>query len=121
MIAAPPHTQDIIKQLHMKQPGCPPFRQWVMSFQRHNLRLSVQPKAPGGVTPNLAHLVTEAVQVCGSWVEDNSTWFIAQCMAFCGCRGSVQPTALTRVSPKLAVQAISTHSMLLEHSSHLNT
>lgn len=61
----PPHTQDIIKQLHMNQPGCPPFRQWVMSFQRHNLRLSVQPKAPGGVSPNLAHLVAEAVQV---WV-----------------------------------------------------
>jgi hypothetical protein len=55
--------QDIIKQLHMKQPGRPPFRQWVMSFQRHNLNLSVQPKASGGAPANLAQLVTETLQV----------------------------------------------------------
>lgn len=55
--------QDIIKQLHMNQPGSPPFRQWVMSFQRHNLRLSVQPKASGGVPANLAQLVAETLQV----------------------------------------------------------
>jgi hypothetical protein len=59
--------QDIIKQLHMNQPGSLPFRQWVMSFQRHNLTLSVQPKASGGVPANLAHLVTEALQVRSGW------------------------------------------------------
>lgn len=57
------HTlQDIIKQLCMDQPSSPPFRQWVMSFQRHNLHLSVQLKAGGGAAGNLAHLVTEALQ-----------------------------------------------------------
>jgi len=33
-----------------------------MSFQRHNLHLSVQLKAGGGAAGNLAHLVTEALQ-----------------------------------------------------------
>lgn len=34
-----------------------------MSFQRHNLRMSVQPKASGGVPANLAQLVAETLQV----------------------------------------------------------
>jgi superfamily II DNA helicase RecQ len=55
-------VQDIIKLLQMNQPGSPAFRQWVMSFQRPNLRLSVQLKASGGVPPNLAGLVAEAQQ-----------------------------------------------------------
>ena len=46
----------------MHQPGGPPFKQWVMSFQRHNLQLSVQHKAAGGAAGNLAQLVTEAQQ-----------------------------------------------------------
>lgn len=55
--------QDIIKQLHMNKAGSPPFRQWVMSFQRHNLHLAVQPKASGGPQANLAQLITEHLQV----------------------------------------------------------
>lgn len=55
-------VQDIIKQLRMNQPDSPSFRQWVMSFQRHNLCLSVQPKASGGAAANLAQLVAECLQ-----------------------------------------------------------
>lgn len=46
----------------MGQPGSPPLKQWVMSFQRRNLKLSVQPKSGGGAAGNLAQLVAEAQQ-----------------------------------------------------------
>lgn len=56
-------VQDITSQLRMNQPGGQQrrgFRQWVMSFERPRLHLSVQMRAAGGAATNLSHLVAEA-------------------------------------------------------------
>lgn len=54
-------SQDIKAALHMGQPGQPPLREWVMSFERTNLHLSVEQRSGGGAAGGcLAALIAEA-------------------------------------------------------------
>lgn len=62
----------------MGRPGGPPLQQWVMSFQRTNLHLSVQLKSGCTVANNLSGLVAEANEAQAKGLRTDSTLVYAQ-------------------------------------------
>eukprot|EP00775_Hariotina_reticulata_P009775 gene9775-9932_t len=70
--------KDIITQLGMGSTGGPTLRQWVMSFQRTNLHLSVIMKNGTGAASNLAALVRECQEHQGRGQQLEPTLIYAQ-------------------------------------------
>lgn len=70
--------QDILNNLGVGKPGGPQLRQWVMTFQRTNLHLSVQLKAGSTAANNLATLVAEARESQAKGMRVDSTLIYAQ-------------------------------------------
>ncbi|WIA16435.1 hypothetical protein OEZ85_013122 [Tetradesmus obliquus] len=70
--------QDILNQLGMGRPGQPQLRQWVMSFQRTNLQLSVSLKNGTAAANNLAGLVADAKAAEARGVRLEATLVYAQ-------------------------------------------
>jgi superfamily II DNA helicase RecQ len=70
--------QDILNQLGMGKQGQPQLRQWVMSFQRSNLHLSVSLKNGTAAAANLAGLVADARAAEARGVRLEATLIYAQ-------------------------------------------
>lgn len=62
----------------MGRAGSPQLKQWVMSFQRTNLHLSVQMKAGAAAANNLSAFVAEALEAQAKGSRLESTLVYAQ-------------------------------------------